>query len=105
MAEMSESFVSCALMRNRSTRKRDREENCENRGSYSIFFLIEFIFHFMQTSPTHQVGRKSFVNCEAKIIFLQTERNKSREREMKKKLLSLLMQTYGRQWKRAVYHI
>ena len=68
-------------MRNHSTRKGDRDEKRENRVSYFIFFLIEFIFHFMQTTLTHQAGGKSFVNCKAKIIFLQTERNKSRERE------------------------
>lgn len=44
------------------------EENCENRESYSIFFFIEFIFHFMHTTPTHQAEGKSFVNCMAREI-------------------------------------
>lgn len=48
----------------------------ENRGRHSIFFLIEVIFHFMQTMATHWDEGKSLDNCLTKKEFVFWEREK-----------------------------
>lgn len=60
----------------KSINMKKREETCENRGSPTPFYLIEFIFYYMQTSPTREAGGRPFVNCVAKICFLLREREK-----------------------------